>query len=58
MAPTLTKAEGNYRRTKGPRQCGNCSMYRQTDHRDMGRCTLVKGVILPEDVCDKWESKK
>jgi hypothetical protein len=46
----VTKAEANYRQTGGLERCGNCSMFEAPD-----RCTLVEGMILPEDVCDYWE---
>ena len=55
MAATLTKAEAGYRATRvgdKARRCGNCSMYKSPK-----QCTLVKGVIDPEDICKHWEKK-
>ena len=33
--------------------CGNCVMFRADNS-----CDLVKGLVLPGDVCDKWEAKE
>ena len=51
--PTETKAQVNYRPAdSGTRRCGTCSMFRD------GKCTLVKGSIAPDHVCDEWEKDK
>lgn len=48
----ITKDKANYR-AKGTaaKHCGNCSMFRA------GSCTLVKGDISTQAVCDYWERK-
>jgi NADH:ubiquinone oxidoreductase subunit len=52
-AATLSKQEVNYRAaTETGRRCGTCSMFRGPNS-----CTLVKGVISPGDVCDRWAAK-
>lgn len=51
--PAETKAQVNYRSTDSEtRRCGTCSMFRD------GKCTLVKGSIAPDHVCDEWEKDK
>jgi 8-oxo-dGTP pyrophosphatase MutT (NUDIX family) len=49
----LAKAEVHYRPSIGSRKCENCVMF-----RGPGSCTLVKGAIDPEDVCDRFEAEK
>jgi hypothetical protein len=50
---SLTKQEAHYRDATEPgRRCGTCSMFRAPNS-----CTLVKGLIAPGDVCDKWAAK-
>jgi len=49
---TASKESVDYRPGTTARHCGNCVMF----HQD-GTCDLVKGRILPGDVCDKWEAK-
>lgn len=49
----LPKTAVNYRPGSPFRNCGNCVMF----HEDSGTCDLVKGKILPGDVCDRWEAK-
>lgn len=52
-AATLSKAAVNYRDATDPkRECGNCEMFRAPHG-----CTLVKGRIEPDDVCDRWVAK-
>lgn len=52
-AATLSKAQVNYRDATDPkRECGTCSMF-VAPHG----CTLVKGVIQADDVCDRWDPK-
>ena len=55
----VTKSSVNYREAKGDKRCGNCFMYRPSHvHKIIkGSCTLVEGVIDPDDTCDKWERK-
>jgi len=48
----VSKETVNYRPGTSFRNCGNCIMY-HPDHT----CDLVKGVILPGDYCDRWETK-
>lgn len=50
-----TKEEANYRDAASEAKCcGTCSMYRpQTE-----TCTLVRGIIREDDVCDYWEKQK
>lgn len=48
----VSKESVDYRPGTTARNCGNCVMF----HQD-GTCDLVKGKILPGDVCDKWEPK-
>jgi hypothetical protein len=56
MAPTMTKAETNYRPAHVTnRRCGVCSMYKRS--RTLGSCTLVKGMIDPDYVCKKFEPR-
>lgn len=46
----VSKASVNYRESTGSQKCGNCSMF-----RDGNSCTLVAGLIRPDDVCDEWD---
>ncbi len=48
----VSKEAVDYRLARGKRHCGNCVMFHAN-----GTCDLVKGLISPEDVCDKWEAK-
>lgn len=50
---SVTKAQVHYRdaATEG-RRCATCSMFREPN-----ACTLVRGVIKPDGVCDRWDSK-
>lgn len=57
----ITKKEANYRPAKSlDKQCGNCSMYRadRNSLEGAGRCTLVKGEIDSEYVCDHWAKQR
>jgi hypothetical protein len=50
---TLSKTQVHYRdATDTGRRCGTCSMF-----RDPHACTLVKGLIQPDGVCDRWDAK-
>jgi hypothetical protein len=52
--PTLSKAETGYQdQPHGKERCGVCSMYRSPN-----RCTLVRGLILPQGWCKQFELKK
>lgn len=49
-AATLSKGQVRYRAASNPkRKCGTCDMFRAPSG-----CTLVKGIIRPADVCDRW----
>lgn len=56
-AATMSKAEANYRHHAGPQMCSTCSMYRVSGDDDSGTCTLVKGLIEGDAVCDRWEAR-
>lgn len=53
--PTLSKTDPdvNYRAAppKAKERCGTCDMY--SNHK----CTLVRGLIMPFAVCNKYEPK-
>lgn len=51
----VTKDSVNYRPAAGGKFCGNCDMY----HTDFlaGKCDLVKGMIQPWMLCDKWVTR-
>lgn len=60
--PKVSKASVNYRKQSyqwGRRKCANCSMFvrGKPGNRPAGACTLVAGVIRPQDICDRWEAK-
>jgi hypothetical protein len=56
---TLSKDTVDYRQSKDPqRRCGTCSMFRISGDDESGECTLVKGSIDPDDVCNRWTSLK
>lgn len=48
----MSKQDVRYRPAIGSRKCGNCVMFRGPHG-----CSLVKGAIDSEDVCDRWEAK-
>ena len=61
MIDRLTKEAVDYRRHSGPRRCGNCSMFRKVigiPDGSVGQCSLVRGEIRREMVCDRWEPKR
>lgn len=49
----VSKESVDYRPGTFARHCGNCVMFHPGDNT----CDLVKGKILPGDVCDRWESR-
>lgn len=52
-AASLTKAQVHYRdAAQMDHRCGTCSMFRAPD-----ACTLVKGLIRADGVCDRWAAK-
>lgn len=54
----ITKGAAYYRKADIPGECcGNCSMFRPRENYANGLCTLVEGVIEPEDTCNFWEAK-
>lgn len=65
MAGKVSKESVNYRRAwlVARKRCGNCSMFRPDrasvqSARATGRCTLVEGLIVAGDVCDRWEARR
>lgn len=56
--PTMSKPEANYRDGGTPgHRCGDCSMFRPLGPgADRGHCTLVKGLIEADHVCDHFEA--
>lgn len=51
--PAMTKPEAGYRPGGTPgHRCGDCTMIRGE------RCTLVRGLIDPDDVCDHFEPRE
>ena len=61
MTEKLTKEAVDYRKHSGSERCGNCSMYRRvigTPDGSVGQCSLVRGEIRREMVCDRWEPKR
>lgn len=56
-SPKLSKDDVDYRKARGQMKCGNCSMFRPQLHRSgpPSSCTLVKGVIDANDVCNRYE---
>lgn len=53
----LSQKEVDYRPAIDPeRRCGTCSMFRISGDDEHGECTLVKGIIDPQDVCNRWTS--
>lgn len=56
-AATLGKDEVNYRHHTGSRMCGTCVMFTASGDDDSGVCTLVRGVIASDAVCDRWEPR-
>lgn len=58
--PTMSKPEAGYRVGGTPgHRCGDCSMARNWRAPDFesGDCTLVKGLIEDDHVCDHFEAK-
>lgn len=53
VKPTLTKSSVNFRTGTDRRQCATCVMFHPRSHS----CDLVKGMIRPDAVCDRWEKK-
>ncbi len=54
----VSKESVNYRPADSSRHCGNCVMIRlNAPDFESHSCTLVKGLIEPEDVCDRWEAE-
>lgn len=57
--PSKTKEQVNYREGTSARHCGNCVMIRlMPPDFETHKCTLVRGVIDPQDVCDEWSPDK
>lgn len=53
----LSQKAVDYRPAKDPdRRCGTCSMFRISGDDEHGECTLVQGIIDPNDVCNRWTS--
>lgn len=52
----LTHKQVDYKATASIKtRCATCDMYRETQP---AMCTLVQPPIRPNDVCDRWESRK
>ncbi len=52
-----TKAEVYYRVADKPEvSCGTCRYFKKRRDYDNGFCTIVDGLIEPEDTCDLWEA--
>jgi len=52
-SPTMSKEKANYRPSDSmSHRCGTCSMFRD------GSCTLVRGVISADHICDHWDQGK
>lgn len=55
---TVSKESVHYRTGTPLKNCGNCSMFRlRGPDFETGACTLVKGIIDKNDVCDEWEAE-
>lgn len=53
--PAKSKDQVGYRPASGSKRCGTCTMIRlNPPDFESHSCTLVKGLIDPEYVCDKW----
>lgn len=46
---TMTKQQVNYRDATGQHRCGTCVMFREPNS-----CTLVKGIIRADGICDRY----
>lgn len=56
---TLSKNEVAYRPAIDPeRRCGTCSMFTISGDDEHGECSLVKGIIDPQDTCNRWTGLK
>jgi hypothetical protein len=54
----VSKESVHYRAATGRQRCGNCVMFRlYPPDFESGACTLVKGLIEEDAVCDRWEAK-
>lgn len=50
MNDKVSKSAVDYRKSNNAsKRCGTCVMFRKPDS-----CTLVKGTISKNDVCDRW----
>ena len=47
----VSKKSVRYRAADGAERCGTCSMF------SAGTCSLVRGTISPDAVCDRWEPR-
>jgi hypothetical protein len=55
----LSQKEVSYRPAIDPeRRCGTCSMFRISGDDEHGECTLVQGIIDPNDTCNRWSGLK
>ena len=55
----LSKNQVGYRPAIDPdRRCGTCSMATFSGDDEHGECSLVLGIIDPNDVCNRWTSLK
>ena len=49
----ISKSEAGYKHAAGVKQCKSCNMFRRPHS-----CTLVVGVIRPDDTCRYFERGK
>jgi hypothetical protein len=56
MPATKTKRQVKYRPAHTFKRCGDCIMFRRGTVTN--ECTLVKGAINSQYVCDEWEGRK
>lgn len=53
LARMISKEEARYRPREGKKRCAACTMFRAPSS-----CTLVKGRISPDGLCDYFEPKR
>lgn len=54
----VSKESVNFRKASvAGKSCSSCDMFQPTDDKDCNSCSLVRGCILRDTVCDRWERK-